>query len=349
MIERILIAILMFATPLPVVAATSGSQLILRTLPEQVYFETANAKDSISGSIIFIIVEEPIGQVSVPQSLELEYRKAGAIVRTERLLPSFLETVNISNLPATRLHASETAKLVHWPHAYRLFLNVPAKLQADSIEARLVVQRDGRSQTAKMTIPVRSYQQKTALLFPFKGEGIVSVGGAMTSGHRNRSGLYAMDALGLTATYGPMRNAGPDEDPKNYAGWGREIIAPAAGQIVVARTDRPDQRVAGNSDPAYLLPQYRNGGDPGNFVVIDHGTGEFSMIAHMQSGSVRVKQGDRVAAGQVLGLMGNSGDTTGPHVHYQMQNGPDWERSDALPHRFTNVESSSRGDYFNAK
>ena len=66
-------------------------------------------------------------------------------------------------------------------------------------------------------------------------------------------------------------------------------------------------------------------------VVIDHGNGEFSMMGHMQKGSVRVKPGEVVKQGQVLGLMGNSGDTSGPHIHYQLQAGSDWERSDALP------------------
>lgn len=168
-------------------------------------------------------------------------------------------------------------------------------------------------------------------------------------GHRNRSGLYAIDALGLTANYGPMLRAGLDEAPGNYAGWGREIIAPAAGTIVIAMNDHADQPKAGTSDPAYFLPKYANGGDPGNLVVIDHGNGEFSMLGHMQKGSVRVKPGEVVKQGQVLGLIGNSGDTSGPHIHYQLQSGSDWERSDALPFSFSNVSGISRGSYFEAK
>jgi murein DD-endopeptidase MepM/ murein hydrolase activator NlpD len=146
-----------------------------------------------------------------------------------------------------------------------------------------------------------------------------------------------------------MLGSEDDNRPANYAGWAREIIAPGAGTIVVARNDHADQPVAGASDPAYFLPEYKNGGDPGNLVVIDHGNNEFSMIGHMKLGSVRVKVGDKVAQGQVIGLMGNSGDTSGPHVHYQLQNGPDWERSDALPFKFSNVEQLSPGSYFNAK
>lgn len=321
----------------------------LLTYPEQVYFTTANVKERLSGTVLMLIVEEPAGQSSTPQVLELAYKNAGSTVRTDRLLTPALEAVDIPNFPPARLHSAEAAKRVSWPHAYRLVVTLPAKANVDSIEARLTTQRKGAPDVVAGTIPVRSYEQKISLDFPFKGAGIVSQGGALTSGHRNRSGLYAIDALGLSPTYGPMRVAQPDEDPASYAGWGREIIAPGAGKIVVARSDRPDQPVAGKSDPAYFFPAYPDGGDPGNHVVIDHGNGEFSMIAHMQKGSVRVTVGDRVVQGQVLGLLGNSGDTSGPHVHYQLQNGPDWERSDALPPRFSNVESTDRGSYFTAK
>ena len=66
------------------------------------------------------------------------------------------------------------------------------------------------------------------------------------------------------------------------------------------------------------------------------------------SGSVRVRRGDRVAQGEQLGELGNSGDSTGPHVHYQLQDGPRWEFADGLPMHFENVSSLTRGSYFDA-
>lgn len=321
----------------------------LRTSPEQVYFVTANAKEQLQGSIVTLIVEEPAGQSSTPLYLDLIFKSSGATIQSQRLLAPALQAVDNPSLPPTRLHSVESAKHFRWPHAYRIMMAIPAKAAVDAIEARLTVQRDGNAVVLTTIVPVRAYEQKTPLIFPFKGEGVISQGGALESGHRNRSGLYAIDALALSSTYGPMRAAEADNNPASYAGWGRAIIAPAAGRIVVARNDRPDQPVAGTADPAYFLPAYPDGGDPGNHVVIDHGAGEFSMIAHMQKGSVRVKVGDLVVQGQLLGLLGNSGDTSGPHVHYQLQNGPDWERSDALPLRFSNVTAIVRGSYFEAK
>jgi murein DD-endopeptidase MepM/ murein hydrolase activator NlpD len=61
----------------------------------------------------------------------------------------------------------------------------------------------------------------------------------------------------------------------------------------------------------------------GNMVVIDHGAGEYSFFAHLRRGSVRVRAGQRVAAGEPIGECGNSGRTTAPHLHYHLMDRPD--------------------------
>lgn len=330
-------------------AETAPATTRLITLPTQPYFTTSNAKERLQGSILFLIVETRGAQSIEPQNVEFAYFKGQTVVRTDQLLAPLLEKIDFTQISPDRYYPPAQAAAVQWPHAYRIFLSLPADLDADSITAKLTYIAAGRILSSTATLPIQTYQQKTDLAFPFLGPGIISVGGALASGHRNRSGLYAIDALGLNSTYGPMVAAEGDDNPRNYAGWGREILAPAAGTVVVANNDHVDQPVTEKSDPAYFLPQYKNGGDPGNLVVIDHGNGEFSMIAHMQRGSVRVVVGDKVAQGEVIGLMGNSGDTSGPHVHYQLQNGPDWERADALPFKFKNVGSLSPGAYFTAK
>lgn len=75
------------------------------------------------------------------------------------------------------------------------------------------------------------------------------------------------------------------------------------------------------------------------------------MIAHFQAGSLLVRTGDRVSRGQPLGKLGSSGDTVTPHVHYQLQAGPDWQFADGLPVTFANVNAGQlvRGTFFSAK
>ena len=321
----------------------------LITYPRQTYFTTANAKEGIAASILFVLVDAPAGATVEPVALAIDYLQGGTAVRQDRWSTAMLAPVTATGIPSSRVYPASLATARQLSHGFRLMLEGPAALPFDAVRFTLEAKVDGAPRTLALSIRATRYEQKTPLIFPFRGPGTISVAGVLAAGHRNRSGMYAIDAMGLNETYGPMRTGADTTDPANYAGWGREIIAPAAGRVVFVRNDHVDQPATETSNPAYFLPQYKNGGDPGNYVVIDHGNGEFSMIAHMQRNSVRVAVGDTVSAGQLLGLMGNSGDTTGPHVHYQLQNGPDWENADALPFVFTNVESIARGSYFNAK
>jgi len=70
----------------------------------------------------------------------------------------------------------------------------------------------------------------------------------------------------------------------------------------------------------------------GNHVIIDHGNGEFSLLAHMKKGSVAVKQGDRVKQGEKVGELGFSGDAFLAHLHYELQS--DAKLGEGLPSYF---------------
>src|SRR5262249_20985504 len=70
----------------------------------------------------------------------------------------------------------------------------------------------------------------------------------------------------------------------------------------------------------------------GNHVVLDLGNGLFAFYAHMQKGSVTVKPGDKVVRGHVLGKLGNSGNTSAPHLHFHIVNGASVLGSEGLPY-----------------
>jgi murein DD-endopeptidase MepM/ murein hydrolase activator NlpD len=72
----------------------------------------------------------------------------------------------------------------------------------------------------------------------------------------------------------------------------------------------------------------------GNHVILDHGTGEYSLLCHLQHGSLAVRQGERVRQGQPLARLGNSGSTTHIHLHYELADGYDLRRSEGLPASF---------------
>jgi len=80
----------------------------------------------------------------------------------------------------------------------------------------------------------------------------------------------------------------------------------------------------------------------GNHVALDIGGGKYALYAHVQPGSLRVKVGDHVKRGQVLALLGNSGNSTEPHVHFQIADGPTFLSSEGLPYAMESFDVVGR-------
>jgi murein DD-endopeptidase MepM/ murein hydrolase activator NlpD len=106
-------------------------------------------------------------------------------------------------------------------------------------------------------------------------------------------------------------------DPATY---GSEVLAVADARVAevidgIPENWAPPQRPASRDARAVpMTPATARG----NVVVLELAPRKFAHFAHLQPGSIRVKQGDRVRRGQVLGLLGNSGNSTGPHLHFQV-------------------------------
>lgn len=154
---------------------------------------------------------------------------------------------------------------------------------------------------------------------------------------------YAIDVLlphppGTPATV-PWR--GGFARPETFPSFGHPVLAVADGTVVRVVDGRRDHR-ARTSWPAlaYLMTveAARDLGGPsavvGNHVVVDHGDGVFSLVAHLRRGSARVRAGQRVAAGDVLGEVGNSGNSSEPHLHVQLMDRPLPLRAAGIPFRW---------------
>lgn len=332
--------------------AARVAELTLQPYPTHVYKAPDRSHENTVSWVFSLFAQSGAPMTLTPESMEIDLLAKGDLLRhTTYSKDGFAPLTYRTALPAKMPDGTAPAAAMYWPLAIRLRGIEPAALPVDAMRISVKASDEhGRVVTAARVVPIETYVPKTHLVFPFRGRGIILQAGAMNGGHRNRSGEFALDATGLDDAWSPVK---PGDGKKNtdYAGFGRDIIAPAGGIVVRARKERPDQPVGDESNPEYYAPEYKRGGDPGNFVVIDHGNGEFSMIAHFQSDSLKVAIGQNVTQGQVLGKLGHSGDTDTPHVHYQLQSGPDWEYSDALPCLFANIDQKvlDRGSYFESK
>jgi hypothetical protein len=184
--------------------------------------------------------------------------------------------------------------------------------------------------------PHEAYRTKAPLRLPFArpeggGGWYVSWGGrdAIRNYHVVASDQrFATDFLFVRG--GAWAKAGGVRNEDHYC-WNQPLFAPAAGRVVSALANVPD-----NPRPGQKLPGVT---PPGNHVVIDHGKGEHSLIAHFRQGTLRVRAGQKVAAGQLLGLCGNSGNSSQPHVHYHLQTGKRFGEGLGLPAFFNGYEA----------
>lgn len=134
--------------------------------------------------------------------------------------------------------------------------------------------------------------------------------------------------------------------PERFSCFGAPIHVMAPG-VVVSVSDRQRDQRARNSWPSYLFfSTVENilrsiAGAPGvigNRVVIRHDDGIYSAYAHLRRGSAKVSVGDRVETGQLIAEVGNTGNTTQPHLHVQLMDRPGFEAAAGIPMTWRDIE-----------
>jgi len=202
-----------------------------------------------------------------------------------------------------------------------------------------------------VTVSPRTYAGKTKLELPLKGKVFVWEGHDAYAHHlRVPMSNPKVKAVGITANSNEfaMDFIYTDADGREYKGdpqrkenwfsYGKPVYAPGAGVVREAANDIPDNWFKDAAVTQIGHPDLPPGKDPkdiGNYVLIDHGNGEFSLLVHMKPGSVRVKAGDHVARGQKIGEIGFAGDSLFPHLHYSLMEGPEDMKDWGLPAYFS--------------
>jgi len=147
---------------------------------------------------------------------------------------------------------------------------------------------------------------------------------------------YAYDLL-VTDEDGRSHPEGTGTAVEEYYCYDEPVLAPADGIVV----DTFDTVLEAPLGGGFSHPLKRS--IPGGHVVIRHADSEYSLLAHLRPGSVAVEPGDHVARGQQIGRCGHSGNSSEPHLHFQVQDRPDFTMATSLPIQFDNVTVESPG------
>lgn len=175
------------------------------------------------------------------------------------------------------------------------------------------------------------------------GDWLAANGPSPTSEHRRaelnidgRRWLAQRFAIDWVRTdIGTKTYQGNAKNNKSYFAYGAEALA-VADATVVAIKDGIPENVPDEKARAVKITLETIGG---NHVVLDLGDDKFAFYGHLQPGSLRVKVGDRVKRGDVLGLVGNSGNSTEPHLHFHVMDRGSPLESEGLPYLIDGYES----------
>ncbi len=195
----------------------------------------------------------------------------------------------------------------------------------------LSVTPPGSGSAADSTAVPRS---RTSMQLPFRGEWYVFGGGdneKVNSHFSVRGQRRAADLIIKGA--GDLSHKGTGRRNDDYFVYGKQILAAASGTVVTAIDGVPDNE-PGSMNPLSAI---------GNCLIIDQGSSEYAVYAHLKPDSLRVHRGEKVLKGQVLALCGNSGNSSEPHLHFHLQDDAVIQDGAGITPYFTNVKCR-RGD-----
>jgi len=242
--------------------------------------------------------------------------------------------------------------------AEALFFFYEGTAVVDGLEIVVEAEAEGGAASSVVYgLPYSSYACRGEYRFPIKGPSVV---GSVPFGHSHRfanGGEFAIDivdirrddsgAFSTSRVPSPMVILGSDK-VSDYHIFGREVRAIAKGKVLEISDRYPDEVAANPREPfskrnerlKRMLIEKGASSDSiagGNYVLIDHGNGEYARYCHLRE-EIPVKAGDLVEQGKVIGYVGNSGNSTEPHLHLELLDSPDVNAANGLPIVFANLD-----------
>ena len=212
----------------------------------------------------------------------------------------------------------------------------------DTLEISIKFTQNNTEKIEMISIPIVRYEKKNEYFFPLKGHWIIQGNWDDLTYHRKlHSQEFAFDVVGSLKEkhWSEIMDSANNE----FDFYNAEVHAIADGVVVDYCDDIPDHARANsdytNEELNELLAKYGYASiGAGNYVTLKHANDEYSFYAHLIPGSITVKKNDKVKQGQIIGNLGNSGNSEGPHLHFQLMNEASNLTGRGLPCYFSNIK-----------
>jgi len=318
---------------------------------------TAEAMPKVTAQPQKILIErDPAGQylnfdfvVENLKNQPVQIRSIEASVYDTKNKLSFRRAVDsggfspaIETIPNREIAAKETALVFNPLYRFEPYL----ELVRIRFEFTFTTKNDKKESKVEVVVTPTYYETKTKLTLPVKRRVQVESDHDFYAHHRRLNYFHPLARqVGFKANF--MRygydffvvdaegnqKTGSGDRYEDYLGFGVPLYAPAAGRVVALANDFPEDLFGRNltvksltSEPLLFY---------GNYLLIDHLNGEYSLLVHLKQGSVKPKVGDMVKQGQQIAQIGCSGSAERPHLHYELQSGGGFD-VEGLPSYFDN-------------
>ena len=296
-----------------------------------------------------IFHEGNVVQTYLFSKTELEKRRHQSHLKISEM--QFLESLfHLKNLLGNKqLSESLLIKSNTGMHLGRFYMATPFQPE------KLKIIATGKIGTQKIVktdteIKIRPYKSKNNYSFPLKGIWYVDASSDPFCHHRwygNTQFAYDFvkkDLQGKTFKENGQRLT-------QYFSFGKEVSASLKGRVVKVENSIPESKIILIDDfknielfiaelkktQTEILEKYGDPGPYGNYILIQHDNKEYSFYAHLKQGSVLVKVGDEVEAKQKIAKVGNSGNSTEPHLHFHIVDSPSFLTQKSLPFSFVDI------------
>lgn len=333
---------MLFAT-LPILAQSAPSKPVgpvrVTVNPKQVWIEAGDTAQAVNFD--FILENQGDAPLGIDKIEVTAFDAAGKPV-LRRFIDGNGFAPSIETIPERVLAPKATLLLFNPFHTFRPDVDLHRLVYTFGLS----IPKEAPETSVTVTVEPRRYRGQGALSLPLKGRLLVHDGHDFYAHHRRLNtqhpaaqqfGLtqnfmrYSLDLNTTNQAFEPFKGEGARNE--DWYAWGQPLYAAGDGTVVAAGDGEPDNIRGGQNffNPGALAATPMK--FYGNYVVIDHGHGEFSLLGHLQKGSVTVKAGDRVKRGQAVAKVGSSGSSNNPHVHFELRNGVDL-KCDGLPATF---------------